>query len=310
MTAAPPSAYRLVEFPSEGATLRGRLYEHQGIAGPTVVMTHGFSATITGMVADRYAEVLHAAGLNVLLFDHRSFGLSGGEPRWVLNRWTQARGYRDAIDYITGLPSVDVARLAIWGDSMSGAAALGAAAFDERVRAVVVQVPACGSEPPPADPDGASFRVLRDTFLHADVDSNPKETIGPMAVVSPDQIGSPSLLSPITAFRWFIDYGARPGTGWQNQATLVLPDTPIPYHAGLCTPYLQGASLWVIASDDEMEGAEPPIAHLAHEAAPQPKELLEVEGGHFGLLYHPSPLFDQVSAAQADFLTRHLGGPT
>jgi pimeloyl-ACP methyl ester carboxylesterase len=311
MTAAPRSGSRLVEFRSQGATLRGQLYEHAvGTPGPTVVMTHGFSATITGMVADRYAEVLHAAGLNVLLFDHRGFGLSGGEPRQVLNRWIQARGYRDALDFVTTLPVVDASRLAIWGDSMSASVALGVASFDERVRAVVVQVPGCGSEPPPPDPDGSGFRALRDTFLLADVESHPKETIGPMAVVSPDQIGSPSLLEPITAFRWFIDYGARPGTGWQNWATLVVADTPVPYHAGLVAPHLQGASLWVLAGDDEMPGAEPDVARMVFDAAPQPKELLEIGGGHFGLLYHPSPLFDQVSATQADFLLRHLGGRT
>ena len=310
MTAAPRSAHRLMEFPSQGATLRGRLYEHHGAPRPTVVMGHGFTATITGMVADRYAEVLHAAGLNVLLFDHRSFGLSGGEPRLVLNRWIQARGYRDALDFMTTLPTADASRLGIWGDSMSGSVALGVAAFDERVQAVVVQVPACGSEPPPADPDGTSFRALRDTFLIADVESNPKATIGPMAVVSPDQIRSPSLLEPITAFRWFIEYGGRPGTGWQNSATYVVPDTPVPYHPGLCAPHMHGASLWVIATDDEMPGAEPPVALAAFESAPHPKELLEIDGGHFGLLYYPSPLFDQVSAAQSDFLMKHLGGHT
>ena len=45
---------------------------------------------------------------------------------------------------------------------------------------------------------------------------------------------------------------------------------------------------------------------VAFDSAPDPKELLLVEGGHFGLIYHPSPLFDQASAAQADFLARHL----
>lgn len=307
MTAAPEGAVPLVAFPSEGATLRGRLYGQGGdTPRPTVVMAHGFSATMTGMVADRYAEVLHAAGLNVLLFDHRSFGLSEGEPRRVINHWIQARGYRDALDFATTLPEVDSGRLAIWGDSLSGAVALAVAAFDERVRAVVVQVPACGREPPPADPEGRLFESLRETFLHADVESDPGEIVGPMAVVSADQIGSPSLLTPITAFRWFIDYGARPGTGWENSATYLVSDTPTRFHVGLCAPHLNGASFWVIAGDDEMPGADPSVALAAFNRAPAPSELLEVGGGHFGLLYHPSPLFDKVSDAQADFLVKHL----
>ena len=305
MTEASATPWQRAEFSSQGAILRGRLYLHAGPPGPIVLMTHGYSATISGMVADRYAEVIHAAGLNVLLFDHRGFGVSDG-PRHLINRWIQSREYSDAIDFVISRPEVDATRIAIWGDSLSGSAAIGAAAFDERVRALVVQVPACGSESPPPDPDGSLFGALRDAFFRADVESKPEQTIGPMAVVSADQDRAPSLLSPITAFRWFTDYGGRPGTDWANEATHVVADTPVPYHAALCAPHLRGASMWVIARDDEMPGAEPAVAHLAFDAAPQPKNLLEIEGGHFGLLYHPSPLFDRVSAVEAIFLAEHL----
>ena len=89
--------FEVVEFPSEGATLRGRFYRPVHVAPwPAVVMTHGTTATIT-MCLDRYAEVFCRAGLAVLLYDHRNFGLSGGEPRQLINPWLQARGYRDAI---------------------------------------------------------------------------------------------------------------------------------------------------------------------------------------------------------------------
>src|SRR5215470_11611210 len=65
--------FRIVEFPSEGATLRGRLYGRGSKASPApvVIMAHGTSATIT-MAIDRYAEVFHAAGFAVLLYDHRN----------------------------------------------------------------------------------------------------------------------------------------------------------------------------------------------------------------------------------------------
>jgi len=302
-------APRIVEFESAGTVLRGLLYEHEPAGGsprPAVVMTHGFSATATGMVADRFAEVFHAAGLNVILFDGPSLGLSDGEPRHVLNRWTQLRAYRDALTYAAALPSIDAGRLAIWGDSMSGASSIGVAAFDDRVRAVAVQVPACGRALPIDDADGAAFDALRAIYL-ADALPPVREREGPKAVVSPNQASMPSLLEPITAFRWFIDYGGRYGTGWDNSATLETADTPVAYHAGLCAPHLGGASLWVIANDDEMPGAETPVALHAFESAPEPKELLLVDGGHFGLLYYPSDLFDQASTAQAEFLVRELG---
>ena len=85
--------FETVEFPSEGALLRGRFYRPDRVAPfPVVIMTHGTTATIT-MAVDRYAEVFCSAGLAVLLYDHRNFGTSGGEPRQEINPWIQARGY-------------------------------------------------------------------------------------------------------------------------------------------------------------------------------------------------------------------------
>ncbi|HET8776233.1 MAG TPA: acetylxylan esterase [Candidatus Limnocylindria bacterium] len=300
---------RVVEFHSGGLLLRGYLYDQPSvsvpISRPAVVMTHGFSATATGMVADRYAQVIHAAGLTVLLFDGPCLGMSDGEPRGTLNRWTQLRAYRDALDFVAALPSVDASRLAVWGDSMSGATAIGVAAFDDRVRAVAVQVPACGRTLPPDDPDGAAFAMLRDIY-HSDTLPAVRDRRGPMAVVSPDPSTMPSLLEPITAFRWFIDYGGHAGTGWQNQATLEVPDTPVVFHAGLCAPHLASASLWVVAEDDEMPGAASDVSLDAFGTAPEPKQLLLIEGGHFGLLYDHSSTFERASTAQAEFLARHV----
>lgn len=139
--------FRVVEFLSEGATLRGRLYLPSDILTPrpVVIMAHGFSATISGMVAEKYAEVFYEAGFAVLLYDHRNFGISGGEPRQEINKWVQARGYRDAMDFIATLPEIDPERIALWGDSLSGGEVIVVGALDERVKAVIAQVPACGS---------------------------------------------------------------------------------------------------------------------------------------------------------------------
>ena len=88
--------FETVEFPSDGALLRGRFYQHAGRRAPALVMAHGTSATIT-MVVDQYAAAFHEAGLDVLLYDQPGFGASGGEPRQEINPWVQGRGYRDAV---------------------------------------------------------------------------------------------------------------------------------------------------------------------------------------------------------------------
>ncbi len=242
----------------------------------------------------------------MLLYDHRNFGISGGEPRQQINKWVQARGYCDAIDFACTLPGIDDTRIALWGDSLSAAEVVGVGAIDPRVKAIIAQVPAFGDTPPPPDPDGTLFAAIRETLLNGDVAGTPETTTARMPVVSFDQPGVPSLLAPVTAFRWFIEYGARHGTRWENWATLVTPQTPAPFHPVLCAPHLQAPLLLLVGTEDEMEGANPDIARLAWESAPEPKELVEMEGGHFGLLHYPSPLFDQAAKAQRDFLVRHL----
>lgn len=112
---------RKVEFPSEGATVRGLLFlpETQSKQPPVVIMAHGTSATVS-MVADKYAEAFGRAGLAVLLYDHRNFGRSEGEPRQEINPWIQCRGYRDAMNFAGTLDEVDPERIALWGDSYTG----------------------------------------------------------------------------------------------------------------------------------------------------------------------------------------------
>ncbi len=300
------AAFEEVEFASEGAVLRGRFYPpRNGVKAPVVVMAHGFSATIS-MTADRYAEVFSEAGLGVLLYDHRGFGASSGEPRQEINPWLQARGYRDAVTFAVTLRGVDAERVALWGDSFSGAVVLVVAGVDHRVAAVVAQVPATGGDVGPADPDGDLYRALCDTLLHGDVGGGPGDRLGPLPVVSADQIHAPSLLQPIQAYRWFIEYGGRFGTGWENRATRVTPKTSAPFHAAIAAPYIECPVLMQISPADEMLGADPAVARSVYGAIRGRKELQEIDGGHFGLLHHPSRWFDDASTAQRVFLLRAL----
>ncbi|MFM9094418.1 MAG: alpha/beta hydrolase, partial [Acidimicrobiaceae bacterium] len=92
--------YEQVQFESEGATLRGRLYRPANGAtdAPAIVMAHGFGALaiwLTDLALD-----LAQAGFAVLLFDHRNFGDSDGEPRFGFDTLLQIRGYRDAISFL------------------------------------------------------------------------------------------------------------------------------------------------------------------------------------------------------------------
>jgi uncharacterized protein len=270
-------------------------------------MLHGFTATSTGMVADRYAEAFAQVGVAALLIDPRGIGLSDGEPRQAVNEWRQARDIQAGIDYLSSMAGhVDSGRLALWGDSIGGGIALAVAAIDARVAAIIVQVPAFGPEILPADDDGTWFASIRDVLLDGDLDSFEHDVIGPLPVVSVDQDSSPSHLPTLTSFHWFINYGARYGTGWNNRATYELLRTPKSFESQPCMAHLTAPVLMIVAEDDEMPGANSDVARHCYQLVPGPKEIVEVSGGHFGLLYHDSPEFALSARAQTDFLRRQF----
>jgi fermentation-respiration switch protein FrsA (DUF1100 family) len=107
---------------------------------PAISMAHGFGATRWHGL-NRFAELFAGAGFVVLLHDHRTFGLSTGQPRQDINPWTQIEGWRRAISYLEALPQVDPGRIGIWGSSFAGGHVLVLGATDSRVACVVAQVP-------------------------------------------------------------------------------------------------------------------------------------------------------------------------
>lgn len=89
-------------------------------AGATcIVMAHGFSLTRhDGLPV--FAEAFAAAGVHVLLFDHRYLGDSGGEPRQRFRAPAQREDWESAIAFAQGLEGVDRGRIVLWGYSFSG----------------------------------------------------------------------------------------------------------------------------------------------------------------------------------------------
>ena len=99
------------------------------------------------LIALAAGEVYATGGLGALVFDHRNFGDSDGEPRQEIDPWQQIRDYRDAITRACDMAEVDENRIGIWGSSYSGAHVLVVGAIDRRVKCVVSQV-AADQRPP------------------------------------------------------------------------------------------------------------------------------------------------------------------
>jgi uncharacterized protein len=130
-----------LEFESGGDRCAAWLYPAAGgtATAPAIVMAHGLSGTRRdglGPFAERFA----AAGIAALIFDHRGFGDSGGEPD-LFRPSRQLDDWRAAIAFTRSLPGVDDDRVATFGSSMGAGNALAAAADDPRVAAAIGQVP-------------------------------------------------------------------------------------------------------------------------------------------------------------------------
>ncbi len=294
--------YTSITFTSHGTTLRGRMYLPDRCPAPLVVMAHGFSATIP-MVLDRYAETFQDAGVAALAFDQPGHGSSDGEPRGEINPWVSARAYVSALTWASSHEDVDPDRIALWGDSMSCRVALVVTAVDDRVRALVCQVPAMGRELRPQQP--GSYEAIAALVREGEVRGDRSRWVR-LPVVSPDQVGTPSALEPLTAFRWFIEYGARYGTGWKNRVVLTTTDHMLAFDPAACAPRVRVPTLFVMSPDDEMPGANSQVARAVFGRLAGPAELVEVDGGHFGIVEYPSTDFDVASSTEAEFLTRVL----
>jgi alpha-beta hydrolase superfamily lysophospholipase len=113
--------------------------DNSGGAVPVVVMAHGLSGTRRDRLGP-FAERFAAAGFAALVFDHRGFGDSGGEPD-LFDPAMQLEDWRAAIAFARSLPGVDPSRAVTFGSSMGGGNALAAAADDPRIAAAISQVP-------------------------------------------------------------------------------------------------------------------------------------------------------------------------
>ncbi len=293
---------RDIAFNAEGTVLRGWLYLPERSSGrvPGVVMAHGFTA-VKEMYLDRYAEVFAAAGLGVLVFDHRNFGASDGEPRGEIDPWAQVRDYRHAITFARTLPEIDPPRVGIWGTSYSGGHVLVVGALDRRVRCVVSQVPAISGYQ-------ASLRRVPapqvPALLAAFTEDRERRFRGVppvMRPVLPREPGGPAVFSGEDAIAFFRTAAAR-APGWRDEITLRSVEMAREYEPAVYIPRVSPTPLLMIAAtEDNLTGTDLTLA--AHERALHPNQLVLIPGGHF-VPYIDG--FATSSGAARDWFCRHL----
>ncbi len=257
-------------------------------AAPVVVMAHGLSGTRRdrlGPFAARFAE----AGVAALVFDHRGFGDSGGEPDLFEPR-RQLDDWRAALAFARSLPSTDPDRVATFGSSMGGGNALAAAAADRRVAAAIGQVPFLDIW---TQAHRSSPRVAA-RMVSAAIAGRHMPVVG-----GPDEAAF--INSPGAEAGWRRVVAMGEDSRWRDRASarwvVGRPFRPIRHARRLHCP-------WLVCVGEADRVARPGPAIAAARRAPL-GELRTYPGvDHFDV--YDGPVHEAVVADQVEFLSRHL----
>jgi hypothetical protein len=292
-----------VRFTADGKVELGAwlyLPESKASRNPAITMAHGYAAVKEHGLA-KFAEAFADAGFVVLLHDHRTFGISGGEPRQDVDPWRQVADWRRAISYLESRPEVDPDRIGLWGTSYAGGHALVLGATDRRIACVVAQVPTISGYQQGlrrVAPEGiAALEAALNDDERAQLSGEPPRR---QAIVSAD-----GAIPAAYRTKEAIDFYLQPlgeGTKWENAVTARSTRLARMYEPGawVCrvspTPLLM-----VVASHDAITLTD--LALTAYEQALEPKKLVVISGGHFAPYLSE---FHNSSDAAVDWFRQHL----
>lgn len=293
-----------IEFATEdGVTLRGWFTSPDGPGShPAVVMSHGFSAVKEQTLED-LAVVFETAGLASVTYDHRNLGASDGEPRQEIDPVLQVRDFRTAISYTQGRSEVDSTRIGVFGSSYSGAHVLAVAALDQRVKAVVSQVPLIsGFRNIERLNTAEGFSGLLDAL---DAERAARFGGGAAAVLpvcSDDPAGICAFpgLTTHQYFHHYVDKGLSPS--WRNEVTLRSIDLALGYDVMPFMPRISPTPLLMILTDHDTT-TPTDLALEAFAAAREPKEVVIMPGHHYTVYIEHFP---ETSRRAAEFLSARL----
>jgi alpha-beta hydrolase superfamily lysophospholipase len=279
-----------LSFSSGGVSCAAWLYRPGGAASqtPIVVMAHGLSGTRRDRLGP-FAERFVAAGVAALVFDHRGFGDSAGEPD-VFDPAGQLDDWRAAIACARALPGVDPDRVATFGSSMGGGNALAAAANDRRVAAAISQVPFLDIV---RQSHRSSPRVMARMLLAAALDRHLP------AIGQPHEAAF--INAPDSEAGWRNVVAIGEDSRWRNRVSarwlLGRPYNPGRHAATLHCP-------WLVCVGEADQVATPGPAIAAARRAPLGELRVYPGVDHFDI--YDGPEHEVVVADQVAFLQRHL----
>lgn len=296
-----------IEFASEGAVLRGRLYRPSNVTAdvPVIIMAHGFSVLAAWL--DDFATDFAQAGFAVLVFDHRNFGESDGTPRYGFDNLLQIRGYRDAINFVASQRGIDQQKIAVLGESATSLVAQFIAVFDDRVRALIAFTPVCGNSATKFDDSPEKFDWLRANWLSLDMSTLPARELA-VRMCRLHEGEGPVVVEGGAAVSYVTRMRKKYPSNWSNQVFILQRKIEAQFNEQrLPAKYLKVPTLFVIATDDEVPMCELATNRRCFDLIDAPKQLTEITGGHFGLAYRDTEPYDKAMGAAIKLLHSVFG---
>jgi fermentation-respiration switch protein FrsA (DUF1100 family) len=268
-------------------------------------MAHGVAAVkemFLEPIARRFAE----AGIAALLFDYRSYGASGGEPRQRVFPRDQIEDYRGALTWLSLRSEIEAGRLGIWGTSFGGGTVLHVAAYDSRVTAVVSQVGAMDLYQITRAALGAEkFASLEQMTVQERVRH---ATQGGEAYIL--DIGLPgdglALQTDRDSYEFAQEAQATVAPSWRNEVAMSSIESILEHAPARSIELIAPRPLlMILAKDDTISSSD--LIRAAFARAGEPKRLLEVEGGYYSVYpWSKGRSADQASQAATEWFAEHL----
>lgn len=284
---------RPVKFFSERVMLDGDLYLPDGAAKlPAIIVCSGYQG-LKDIHPVRFARALVPRGYVCLAFDYRGFGMSEGERGRIAPN-DQVADTRAAASLLECIPDVDSDRIGVLGWALGGGVAIGAAADDQRFKAVAA-INAIG--------DGG--RVLR--ALHDD-----ESWMGLMALVAEDRrnrawYGRSTMTEPWDIVRLdkrtreYVNAELYKAAGFGSRVTLESVDLLTSFRPDTVAHRIAPRPL-LLVHGDQNELHPPTEASTIYAAAESPTKLEWLRGwGHTEWMADDHPTFLSVVEVLAEF---------
>ncbi len=286
-----------VTFESEDQQLVGDLYlpadYQEGKTYPAVVVG-GSWTTVKEQMAGLYAQELAERGFVALAFDHRYYGESEGEPRFVEIPADKSEDFIHAMDYLTGLSLVNTEKTAGLSVCASGGYMAASVAEDKRFKAFAMVVPWFNTDEVVNAFYGGE-EGIKERLAKAAAAQKTYEETGEMTYIA-----SISETDPNAAMYGPFDYYLDPKLGkvpnWSADKFALVNWTewlnyrPVAFAEKIDTPTL------IITSK---EAATPAAGEAFYELLKGPKDLQWMEGGQLDFYHKDSlvnPSMDQVAS--------------